>query len=61
MAKCIPYAIHASDDAGVTDAVPSWAISWTISADDTSDSDSELSETAGVAGEKQPREGEWIQ
>jgi hypothetical protein len=46
MAECIPFAIHASDDAGVSDAVPSWA----ILADDSSNSESELTETAGIAG-----------
>jgi hypothetical protein len=50
MAECIPFAIHASDDAGVSDAIPSWAISWAISADDSSNSESEFTETAGIAG-----------
>jgi hypothetical protein len=61
MAECIPFAIHASDDAGVSDAIPSWAISWAILADDSSNSESEFTETAGIAGLKQPREGEWVQ
>jgi hypothetical protein len=38
MAECISYAVHASDDAGISDAIPSWAFSWTVSADDSSDS-----------------------
>jgi hypothetical protein len=61
MAKCFSYAIHASADAGYTDAIPTWAVSWTISADAAKSTDSKLSEAIGAAGEEYPGEGECVQ